>query len=90
MLIALAAGWDLPRISTLAYLALAMGLQNGLSTVVSGALLRNSHLTGMFTDVAVAVGQSFSGRPWDRRRVGRKSPWCGQREITSTLATVTA
>ncbi|UPG88237.1 DUF1275 domain-containing protein [Luteibacter aegosomaticola] len=69
-LIAVAADKDLSRLSSLACLALAMGLQNGLTTVVSGALLRTSHLTGMFTDAAVAVGQSLGGLNWDRRRVG--------------------
>lgn len=68
-LIAVATDSTLPELSSLACLALAMGLQNGLTTVVSGALLRTTHLTGMFTDAAVAVGQSFGGRPWDRRRV---------------------
>ncbi|MGA7437042.1 MAG: YoaK family protein [Luteibacter sp.] len=69
LFIAMVAGGGLSRLSSLACLALAMGLQNGLTTVVSGALLRTTHLTGMFTDAAVAVGQSFAGVTWDRRRV---------------------
>lgn len=70
VLIGMVAGSGLSRLSSLACLALAMGLQNGLTTVVSGALLRTSHLTGMFTDAAVAVGQSVAGMTWDRRRMG--------------------
>lgn len=70
ILIATAAGGASSRLTSLACLALAMGLQNGLTTVMSGALLRTSHLTGMFTDAAIALGQSAGGMRWDRRRVG--------------------
>lgn len=69
LLIATVAGGGLSRLSSLACLAVAMGLQNGLTTVVSGALLRTTHVTGMFTDAAVALGQSLTGMEWDRRRV---------------------
>lgn len=49
--------------------ALAMGLQNGTTSLVSGAVLRTSHLTGMFTDLGIAVGQRAWRGPVDRRRV---------------------
>lgn len=49
--------------------AAAMGLQNGTSSLVTGALLRTSHLTGMFTDLGIALGQRAWGGPVDRRRV---------------------
>ncbi|QWT22022.1 DUF1275 domain-containing protein [Bacillus sp. NP157] len=68
-LIAVAADSTLPPLSCLACLGLAMGVQNGLSTVLSGAVVRTSHLTGMFTDAAVALGQAAGGASWDRRRV---------------------
>lgn len=47
----------------------AMGIQNGLTSALSGALLRTSHLTGMFTDLGIALGQKARGAPVDARRV---------------------
>ena len=48
--------------------AFAVGLQNGTSTITTGALIRTSHVTGILTDLAVSLGQALQGRPWDRRR----------------------
>lgn len=48
--------------------AFAVGLQNGTSTITTGALIRTSHVTGMLTDLAVSLGQALRGKPWDRRR----------------------
>jgi uncharacterized membrane protein YoaK (UPF0700 family) len=49
--------------------AFAVGIQNGASTHLSGGVLRTSHVTGMFTDLSVALGQKFRNHPWDQRRV---------------------
>jgi len=49
--------------------AAAMGLQNGTTSLVTGAVLRTSHLTGMFTDLGIALGQRAWRGPVDRRRV---------------------
>jgi uncharacterized membrane protein YoaK (UPF0700 family) len=48
--------------------AFAVGLQNGTSTITTGALIRTSHVTGMLTDLAVSIGQGLQGQRWDRRR----------------------
>nr|WP_246505739.1 YoaK family protein [Coralloluteibacterium stylophorae] len=48
--------------------AAACGLQNGLTTTYSGALLRTTHLTGMFTDLGVHLGNRLRGIPADARR----------------------
>lgn len=66
-----AAAWILPETPWLGVTlcAGAMGLQNGMTSLVSGALLRTSHLTGMFTDLGTALGQLTWRGPVDRRRV---------------------
>lgn len=46
----------------------ACGLQNGLITTYSGAVIRTTHLTGLFTDLGLMVGQRVRGRALDRRR----------------------
>ena len=40
-------------------LLFAMGLQNALVTRISGALVRTTHLTGLFTDLGIEVSQLF-------------------------------
>ncbi|MDQ0008052.1 uncharacterized membrane protein YoaK (UPF0700 family) [Luteibacter jiangsuensis] len=50
--------------------SLAIGLQNGASSLVTGAVLRTSHLTGMFTDLGIALGQRLRGAAYDPRRAG--------------------
>lgn len=61
----------LPSRMTLALVlaAFAMGLQNGLSSVATGGLLRTTHLTGMLTDLGTAAGFHRHGTGVDRRRV---------------------
>lgn len=41
--------------------AIAKGLQNGLSSLYSGNLIRSSHLTGTSTDIALFTGQLLRG-----------------------------
>ncbi|QEL19263.1 YoaK family protein [Limnoglobus roseus] len=46
----------------------ACGLQNGLVSTYSGAVVRTTHVTGLFTDLGAMVGHRLRGRPFDRRR----------------------
>ncbi|RRN76441.1 DUF1275 domain-containing protein [Pseudoxanthomonas sp. SGD-10] len=46
--------------NVLAYLLLfAMGLQNSLVTTISNAIVRTTHLTGLFTDLGIEFSQLF-------------------------------
>jgi uncharacterized membrane protein YoaK (UPF0700 family) len=38
-------------------LLFAMGMQNALVTVISGSVVRTTHLTGTFTDLGIELGQ---------------------------------
>jgi uncharacterized membrane protein YoaK (UPF0700 family) len=40
-------------------LLFAMGLQNSLVSIVSGSVVRTTHLTGTFTDLGIELGQVF-------------------------------
>ncbi len=52
-----------------AYLAsCACGLQNGMVSTYSGAVLRTTHVSGFFTDMGVLLGQLIRGIKIDRRR----------------------
>lgn len=46
----------------------ACGLQNALVTTYSGATIRTTHVTGIFTDLGLMVGARLRGKPFDRRR----------------------
>lgn len=47
----------------------ACGLQNAMTTAYSGAVVRTSHVSGMFTDLGIALGHALRGGAVDRRRV---------------------
>lgn len=47
----------------------ACGLQNAMTSTYSGAIVRTTHVTGLFTDLGVALGLRLRGEAWDRRRV---------------------
>ena len=47
----------------------ACGLQNGMVSTYSGAVLRTTHVTGIFTDLGIFIGQIVRGIPVDRRRI---------------------
>ncbi|MBB5885140.1 DUF1275 domain-containing protein [Xanthomonas sp. LMG 8992] len=49
--------------------AIACGLQNATTTIYSGAVVRTTHLTGMFTDLGIGLGQALRGLPLPRRRI---------------------
>lgn len=47
----------------------AMGLQNGMVSAYSGALVRTTHVTGIFTDLGIYLGHMLRGLPVDRLRL---------------------
>jgi uncharacterized membrane protein YoaK (UPF0700 family) len=49
--------------------AMACGLQNAMATTYSGALVRTTHLSGMFTDLGIGLGHALRGLPLQRRRL---------------------
>lgn len=48
-------------------LLFAMGLQNSLVTKISNALIRTTHLTGLFTDLGIEISQLFFHKETDKR-----------------------
>lgn len=46
----------------------ACGLQNALATTYSGAIIRTTHVTGVFTDLGILIGSALRGDPFDRRK----------------------
>lgn len=50
-------------------LAMACGLQNAMATTYSGAVVRTTHLTGMFTDLGIGLGHLLRGLPLQTRRL---------------------
>lgn len=46
----------------------ACGLQNALATTYSGAVVRTTHLTGIFTDLGLMLGAAFKGEKFDKRK----------------------
>ena len=49
--------------------AVAIGLQNAMATTYSGAIIRTSHVSGMFTDLGITLGHALRGLPVDHRRL---------------------
>ncbi|MCB1309304.1 MAG: DUF1275 domain-containing protein [Leptospiraceae bacterium] len=51
--------------------ALVCGMQNGMVTIVSGAIVRTTHLTGIVTDIGTHLGQVLRGGTlhWNRMRL---------------------
>lgn len=47
----------------------ACGLQNAMATSYSGAVIRSTHMTGIVTDLAIALGQRLRGQDVDKYRV---------------------
>lgn len=46
----------------------ACGLQNALATKYSGAVVRTTHVTGIFTDLGIMIGAVLRGEPLDTRK----------------------
>ncbi len=49
--------------------AVAIGLQNAMATTYSGAVVRTSHVSGMFTDLGITLGHALRGLPVAKRRL---------------------
>jgi len=47
----------------------ASGLQNAMASTYSGSVVRTSHLSGMFTDIGILLGQALRGMPADLLRL---------------------
>ena len=52
--------------------AAACGLQNAMVSTYSGMVVRTTHVSGMFTDLGIAIGHALRGVPADSRRL----KWC--------------
>jgi uncharacterized membrane protein YoaK (UPF0700 family) len=60
-------GSILSKIALPGSLLFAMGLQNALVTLVSGSVVRTTHLTGIFTDLGIELAQLLKTNMKDRR-----------------------
>ena len=49
--------------------ACACGLQNAMISTFSGTVVRTTHVSGMFTDLGIALGHALRGLKADMRRV---------------------
>jgi uncharacterized membrane protein YoaK (UPF0700 family) len=49
--------------------ACAIGLQNAMVSTYSGAVVRTTHVSGMFTDLGIFLGHALRGLPVDTRRL---------------------
>ena len=49
--------------------ACASGLQNAMVSTYSGAVVRTTHVSGMFTDLGIFLGHALRGLPVDTRRL---------------------
>lgn len=47
----------------------ACGLQNAMTTTYSGAIVRTTHVTGLFTDLGITLGLKLRGHPADYRKI---------------------
>jgi uncharacterized membrane protein YoaK (UPF0700 family) len=47
----------------------ACGLQNAMVTTYSGAIIRTTHVTGLFTDLGLMLGARLRGQVLDRRKL---------------------
>ena len=51
------------------FLAIAMGIQNSLTTIYSNGLARTTHLTGTTTDFGIHLGRLFARKPYDKKKL---------------------
>jgi uncharacterized membrane protein YoaK (UPF0700 family) len=47
----------------------ACGLQNALTSTYSGAVIRTTHVSGLFTDIGIMIGLRLRGQPTDKRKI---------------------
>ena len=48
--------------------SMSCGIQNALATTYSGAIIRTTHLTGIFTDLGIMLGSVLRGEAFDKRK----------------------
>ncbi|MEW9570207.1 YoaK family protein [Rhodanobacter sp. Si-c] len=60
---------DASRSAGLYLASVGMGLQNGMVSAYSGAVIRTTHVTGIFTDLGIYLGHLLRGLPVDRLRL---------------------
>ncbi|MBL7884266.1 MAG: DUF1275 domain-containing protein [Bacteroidia bacterium] len=53
-------------------LLFAMGMQNAIVSVVSGFVVRTTHLTGLFTDLGIELSQLFFSSKNERNELNKK------------------
>lgn len=53
-------------------LLFAMGLQNAMVSVISGSVVRTTHLTGTFTDLGIELAQLSRNNPTERKELVSK------------------
>ncbi|WP_266202693.1 YoaK family protein [Pontibacter kalidii] len=61
------------RIAVACCLLFAMGLQNALVTRISNAVVRTTHLTGLFTDLGIEISQLYFYRKQEQQEKLRAS-----------------
>lgn len=69
LLVAAVPLFERQQIAGAALAAMACGLQNAMTATYSGALVRTTHLTGMFTDLGVFIGHRLLGVRAEPRRL---------------------
>lgn len=50
-------------------LSAAAGLQNAMASTYSGAIVRTTHVTGIFTDIGILIGHAVRGEPFEVRKL---------------------
>ena len=60
---------DRQRLLGLYLATCACGLQNGMVSTYSGAVVRTTHFSGMFTDLGIFLGHFLRGLPVNARRL---------------------
>ena len=50
------------------FASVACGLQNALATTYSGAVIRTTHVTGIFTDLGIMLGEYIRNKQLDKRK----------------------
>ena len=50
------------------FASMACGLQNAMVSTFSGAIVRTTHVTGIFTDLGIMIGNRFRGLAFDKRK----------------------
>ena len=51
------------------FASMACGLQNAMVTTFSGAIVRTTHVSGLFTDIGIMLGAKLRGNSLDPRRI---------------------